>query len=142
MKEKFKNAKEKVKEFIRENKVELLIGAAGTLVTAVSLALIGKQIDVYRELDEHYYPCEIDLDRFVDDPVYKNNSGPYDIGVGNMTYLNTRKNGIREFWVEDMSVNDMGNLGEKIKEHFPDVSEDKNVWALLSISDKKENEDQ
>lgn len=140
MKEKFKNAKEKVKDFIKENKVELLIGAAGTLVTAVSLALIGKQIDVYRELDEHYYPCVLDTDRFVDDPVYKNNSGPYDIGVGNMTYLNTYKNGGREFWVEDMSINDMGNLGESIKEHFPDVNEDKNVWALLSISDKKEEQ--
>jgi hypothetical protein len=45
------------------------------------------------------------------------------------------ENGTYELWLDDLRLDDIGKLGEEIRNNVPGIPANSKVWALMSISE-------
>lgn len=116
----------KVIEWIKEHKTEILI-ATGTVVLG-GLCIYGvtkktPKVDTSALATTFVKPEHLKLEGFdvgVCDDVLKYNDG----GV--------------ELWLDNVKLEQMGQLGEEIVKRVTDLPENPNVWALLCIREDRE----
>lgn len=59
------------------------------------------------------------------------------LGVGIVEDANEYGNGVRDFWVNNLKISDIGKFGEGIKQAYSDVTDDHTVWALIQVDPPK-----
>lgn len=118
--------------WVKEHKVEIGIGALCVATTVAGVAVFKKQIDpevIMKRIKNTSKPKKTSIWPKVLDA--------RDLGVGECNDVLAYENGSVELWMDNVSLSDMGKLGEVIRDHFPDLG-DGNVWALMNIRPNEE----
>lgn len=114
----------KVKAWIKENKTKILIGTGAAVLGGIAVYAIGKSVPkldlksttlASESLDgvtKHFKP---------------------DITIGALDDALQYKDGSIELWMDNIKINELGQLGEEFLGKLPNVNEDSNVWALMCI---------
>lgn len=122
---------ENMRNWIEDHKYEIGIGALCVATTAVCAVLIKKQLDpevIMNNIKKanqpkmSIWPKKLDI---------------VDLGVGALDDAMVYDNGVVELWMDQITLSDMGKLGESLRDNFPELS-DASVWALMSINPNKE----
>lgn len=120
--------------WVKDHKVEIGIGTLCLATAVTGVVVFKKQIDpdvVMKRIKNTNEPKKVSF--------WPKMLGACDLGVGECTDALAYENGSVELWLDDVSLNDMGELGEAIRDHFPDLG-DGNVWALLNVRPNTESE--
>ena len=125
MNEKMKNAW----EYIKEHKVQIGIAALATVGGVIwwknrshlTLMNVAQNIDKPEKLD--IWPKKLDV---------------ADLGIGALDDAMRYKDGSVELWMDQISLSDMGALGEAIGNNIPDLPENSSVWALMCVKPNTE----
>lgn len=109
-------------EWIKEHKLQIGIAAA-TMVGGVALYKATKSLPKAIEAVQKTVP-DVKPEYILPD-----------IGIGTVEEYATYADGTAlEFWMDDIPLSAMGELGEKIMANSPDpIPENATVWAILNI---------
>lgn len=117
----------KAKEYAKEHLGEILI-----VTGATSIAIIGG-VSAYKACKK-VPSIDISDIKFEENNITK--IFP-DLGVGvvedAMRYTDDRKT--VELWLNDLSISDLGKLGDGIKNGIKDIPENAKAWVLINIHD-------
>ena len=119
-------------EFVKEHKVEILVVTGATVLGCLGIRHINKKEakmlgDLLVENKNIVWP----------DDITKNVC--WDGAVGCVDdILKYPDNGTIEMWLDRIYLNELGKLGEDILARIPDLPENHEVWALLSIKELKD----
>lgn len=115
MKEKLKKAK----GYVKEHKKEILIGTGVAILGCIGLSKVVKTVKPKRE---------IHISTFMT-PKSINATGV----IGNVNKAYKYDNGAHELWIDELSLDKLGELGESIKNSIPGIPEDDKVWLLMGV---------
>lgn len=120
----------KVLEFVKEHKKEILFGAGvttvGILLCVVGVNRLDKKIQLAKAKPE---PVVLDPKDYM-----------IDLGIGKTAEILSEDNGHKAIFVDGLTIDDVGALGEKLREKYPEIPEHHNQVAVdIFICDLKEN---
>ena len=116
----------KVFEWIKEHKMELLIAAGTVALGGICL-----------------YKCSNTKSKIELGTSSKPSIGPKKIpltcfGVGACDDALKYNDGTVELWLDNINLDQMGDLGDEIANCIPELPENPNVWALLCIREDRQ----
>ena len=110
-------------EWIKEHKTEILIASATVVLGGLCIYGVSKKTPkLEREVANTFVPKHLKLE---------------DFNVGACDDALKYKDGTVELWLDNVKIDRIGQLGEEITKHIPDLPENPNVWALLCIREDR-----
>lgn len=116
-------------EWIKEHKKDILVTGITAVVGGLGLYYISKKMPKCKNIGS---ATESLTDTFKSEIL-----NVIDIGVGALDDAVKYNNGTVELWLDNLRIDELGDLGEAITNNVPDLPENANVWALLCIREDR-----
>jgi hypothetical protein len=117
-------------EWIKEHKWKILIAGSSIVLGGLGLYAISKKAG---------YKISVEQSLDTKTNIFKaERLNVIDLGVGALDDAIRYNDGTVELWLDNIRLDELGQLGEGINDNIPGLPENANVWALLCIREDRQ----